>query len=91
ANGKLLVNFASAVLGSDGAALDDARGKLIESLGNPGLVAASLVAADFSMVDRAANGIGIFVEPMVFAPSEDFRNQLGINQFLSAKNSLSRY
>ena len=58
-------------------------------MGENGLVSAAITASVFSLVDRAANGIGIFVEPMVLEPSQDFRQQLGINDFPSAANSLS--
>lgn len=57
-------------------------------MGPAAVVSASIIAANFSLVDRAANAIGISVEPMALDPSADFREQLGINQFPSAVNSL---
>ena len=53
-----------------------------------GVVAASVIAGDFSLVDRAANAIGISVERVVLTASEDFRAAYGINDFPSAANTL---
>ena len=83
-----LLDFASAVLGRDVEALDAARDTLARTLGPTAVTSAALTAAAFSLVDRAANGIGISVEPMVMKPSTDFRERYGINRFPSARNSL---
>ena len=60
------------MLGKDPDSLNTARADLLDSLGESGLVSAAITASVFSLVDRAANGVGIFVEPMVLEPSEDF-------------------
>ena len=57
-------------------------------MGADAVVSAATTAAVFSMVDRAANAIGISVEPMILEPSEDFREEFGINRFPSAANTL---
>ena len=57
-------------------------------MGADAVVSAAITAAIFSLVDRAANAVGIYVEPMILEPSEDFREQFGINQFPSAVNTL---
>ncbi len=57
-------------------------------MGADAVVSAATTAAVFSLLDRAANGIGIDVEPMVLETSEDFREQFGINRFPSAANTL---
>ena len=88
AHGRQLFDFASAVLGTDRAALDNARRELGAAMGPAAVVAAAIVAADFSLVDRAANAIGIGLESQVLEPSADFRAQLGINDYPSARNSL---
>ena len=85
-----LLAFAIAVLGADVPALNVARHTLLDCMGEDALVSAAATAAMFSLVDRAANGVGIFVEPMVLEPSEDFREQFGINQFPSAANTLGQ-
>lgn len=89
-HGAELVAFASTVLGNDAAELDRAREALNSAAGAEAVTAAALTAAMFSMVDRAANGIGIWVEPMVLEPSAGFREALGINRFPSAANTLAR-
>lgn len=76
------------MIGNDVAALDRARAELAGAMSPAAVVSAAIIAGDFSLVDRAANGIGINVEPMVMQPSEDFRAQFGINDFPSAANSL---
>lgn len=88
AHGARLLAFASAVIGRDPDALDAARERLALALGPAAVTSAALTAGVFSLVDRAANGIGINVEPMVMKPSADFRERYGINRFPSAQNSL---
>jgi hypothetical protein len=82
------VAFASAVAGTDQAALDTARSQLRDVLGAPAVVTASIIAANFSMLDRAANGVGISVDSMIVEPTADFRSELGINEYTSAANTL---
>ena len=57
-------------------------------MGPAAVVAASIIAADFSLVYRAENAIGISVDAMVLQPSVDFREELGINRFPSVDNTL---
>ena len=80
--------FASAIAGPDRATLDAARQALRERMGAPAVVTASLIAANFSMLDRVANAIGISVDAMIIKPSAEFRAQLGINNYPSAVNTL---
>ena len=87
-HGRELFAFSDAVIGNDLAALDHARAALAAAMSPAAVVAAAIIAGDFSLVDRAANGIGISVEPMVMIPSEDFRAAYGINNFPSAANTL---
>lgn len=84
----MLLAFASAVLGSDRAALTAARDALAAAMGPAAVTSAALTAGVFSLVDRAANGVGIPVEPMVMKPSADFRARYGVDDFPSARNSL---
>ena len=90
AHGAELLNFSSAIVGADETALEAARRDLDNCMGPQSVTAAATIAATFSLVDRAANGVGIWVEPMVLKPSAGFREELGINQFLSAQNTLAR-
>ena len=90
ADGDILLNFADRICGPDEAAMDDARAALRESLGIGALVQASAIAANFSMNDRAANAMGIPMESFFLDDSQDFRQALGIDNFPSARNTLSR-
>ena len=87
-HGRELFAFADAVIGSDLNALARARTALAGAMSPAAVVAASVIAGDFSLVDRAANAIGISVERVVLTASEDFRAAYGINDFPSAANTL---
>jgi hypothetical protein len=87
-NCRALVGFTDALLGVDVAALDGARHALTSAMGDEALVGASLIAANFSKNDRIANAIGIPLEPDFVKQSESFREELGINDYPSASNSL---
>lgn len=89
-HGEELIEFARAVLGNRREALDVARSGLKASMGAAAVTAAALTAGGFSLVDRAANGIGIWIEPMVLKPSAEFRQLMGLNDFPSARNTLQR-
>ena len=82
------MTFASALAGSDPDALAAAREAVAKRLGPAAVVAASIIAANFSMLDCVANAIGISVDSMILEPSADFRAALGINQYPSARNTL---
>jgi len=87
-NGEVLVTFVAALLGRDGAALQDARVALAASMGADAVVAVSIIAANFSRNDRIANATGIPLEADFVKLSEDFRAALGIDNFASARNTL---
>ncbi len=89
--GALLMAFADAVIGSDRAALDDARAALAAGLGPAAVSAASAVAANFSKNDRVANGLGIPIDEIVLNSTEDLRDQLGLNDYRSAVNTFRHY
>jgi len=89
-NGDVLLAFADAVTGPDHAAMDSARGGLLETMGPGALVQAAAIAATFSMNDRAANAIGIPMESLFLDDSVGFRKELGIDDFPSALNTLGR-
>lgn len=87
-HGEVLLAFADAVTGNDVNTLNQARADLVSSMGSGALVQAAAIAGNFSMNDTAANAIGIPMESMFLGDSEDYRAELGINDFPSAKNSL---
>ena len=87
-HGNLLIDFTDELIGRNGKALDQVRNKLTDKLGKRAIVEASATVATFSMLDRIANAIGIPLEKNMVDMSEDFREQLGINGYYSAKNTL---
>ncbi len=72
----------------DTAELAAARDAVAERLGPDAVTSASIICANFSMLDRVANAIGISVDSMIVKPTADFRESLGINTFPSAVNTL---
>ena len=88
-NGDHLRGFADALLGADRAALDRARAALVAAMGPEALVSTCVLVGNFSKNDRIANALGIPLEAEFVKDSEDFRDDLGINDYKSAANSLS--
>jgi 5,10-methenyltetrahydromethanopterin hydrogenase len=84
------VRFTSAITGADAEVLNTARDAVVEIMGSPAVVTASIIAANFSMLDRIANAIGISLDGMTLKPSADIRELLGINNYPSAANTLER-
>lgn len=82
------MDFAAAIVGSDTAALAASRDAVAQQISPAAVTTASIIAANFSMLDRAANAIGISVDSMIVKPTADFRDALGINQYPSAANTL---
>lgn len=86
--GRVLIAFADALLGADATALAGARDALEAALGRDAVVGAAAIVANFSKNDRIANAIGIPMDPPFLEGSADFRERLGINRFVSARNTL---
>ena len=80
-HGRLLVEFAEAVLGEDDAALSHARAELVAALGPAGFVDAAGVIGLFNAIDRVADATGIPLEAEKATASADFRAALGANRF----------
>ena len=87
-DGDVLIAFTNAVAGTDRAVLDDARAALEARMGPNATAEAAIIAANFSMLDRIANAIGIPMEGPFVEGTADFREEVGINDFLSARNTL---
>ena len=87
AHGCELVRFAGAVAGADAQLLAAVRGRIAEQISPAALVTAAQIAATFSMLDRAANAIGISLDAMILKTTADFRASLRINDYPSAANT----
>jgi hypothetical protein len=89
-HGASLNAFAEAVLGTDDVKLNTARNTLLETLGPQALVDSAAVVASFMQMDRIADATGIPLDNKVRAVTDGFRAELGLNDFGSAQNTLSR-
>ncbi len=88
AHGKLLIRFAEAVLGDDEAERQTLRREMLEEIGPQGLVDAAGIVATFMQMVRIADATGIAVSDPMLDKSSDFREELGLNRFGSARNTL---
>jgi hypothetical protein len=80
-HGRLLIEFAEAVLGEDEEALARSRVALRDAIGPAGLVDAAGVVGLFNAIDRVADATGIPLEAEKTAASADFRAALDIDRF----------
>jgi len=80
-HGRLLVEFAEAVLGEDEGALAAARAALSKAIGPAGLADAAGVVGLFNAIDRVADATGIPLEAEKAEASADFRAALGLDRF----------
>ena len=80
-HGRLLVEFAEAVLGEDEKALAHARAALRAAIGPAGLADAAGVVGLFNAIDRVADATGIPLELEKLEASADFRAVLGVDRF----------
>ncbi len=87
-NEDVLLAYADAFWNKDPGVLDQARGALAERMGAGAVVEAAITVANFGLVDRIANAIGIPLDAMAISATSDFRAALGIDQFPSARNTL---
>ncbi len=88
AHGALLVGFAEAVLAADTAAIRAARDAIAEAMGEPALVDAAAVIAQFDAIDRVADATGTPLELAKAEASADFRPLLGIDDYPSAEGKI---
>jgi hypothetical protein len=84
----ILLAYADAIYASDSGDLERTREQVRSRMGSGATIEAAATAANFSMLDRIANAVGIQIESMAIEQTEDFRGKLGINQYVSAANTL---
>ena len=85
ADGKLLVEFAEAVLSDDSERLAGARRSIAETLGAAALVDAAAVVANFNAIDRIADATGIPIDAERVELTSDLRKELGIDAFAEGR------
>jgi hypothetical protein len=84
-HGVLLTTFADAAVKGDSAELTTARDALREAAGSSLLVDAAAVVGNFERMVRIADGTGIPLDGIVVALSNDFREELGLEEFESRR------
>jgi len=89
AHGRLLVDYADAVLGNDGEALSRTQTQIRERMGDAALVDAAAIVATFNAIDRVADSTGIPIEDGKAESSADLRQSLGINAFAERKGEIA--
>ena len=86
--GPELMRFAESVASRD-EALERRRRELLEAAGPAVLVDAAGVAANFQRMTRIADAMGIPVDEMSRGMIQPVQQELGIERFPSARNSVS--
>jgi len=84
---SVLNQFAQAALGDDELAIECARHRVSETLGDAAMVDAAAVIANFQRMVRIADGTGIPLDEPVLMTSQSIRSELGIDAFQGAINS----
>ena len=84
----VLLDFADAVTGDDVNKLALARDSIVSKFDDSVLAEAAAIAGNYMMNDVAANSIGIPLESMFVSDSEQYRDELGLNDYPSARNTL---
>ena len=82
---KALLAFAETGLGDDAEAIADARSRVWEELGERSMVDAAGVIANFQRMVRIADGTGIPLDNELVAVTADLRDELGINDYPTAR------
>ena len=83
-DGAVLVEFGEAVLDGDEDRLTAARGVARDAVGEAGIVDAAAIVSTFNAIDRVADSTGMPLSDEILERSADFREELGLNEFLSA-------
>ena len=82
---KALIAFAEHCLGDDAAAIAGARQRVLEEVGEAGMIDAACIIANFQRMVRIADGTGIALDAQAAAVTSDLRRDLGINDYRAAK------
>lgn len=78
---QALLAFAEVALGDDAEAITKARQQVRSELGEPAMIDAAGVIANFQRMVRIADGTGIPLDAPMDALTADLRVELGINRY----------
>ena len=87
ANSRELLQLANACMGVGDVALESARQALVDKMGSAAMIDTVGVISNFQRMVRIADATGIPADGPMQEMSGDLREQLGINQYVSAANS----
>lgn len=82
----VLGRFAESALAVGDAPLDAARIRLVDAVGETGMIDAAAVVAGFNGITRIADATGIPLEAPKAEQTAGLRADLGIDRFLEAKS-----
>lgn len=88
AHGQLLLAFAEAMVGEDDDTLTHVRHAVIEAMSPAALVDAAGVASNFERMVRIADATGIPLDARLAALSQEVRDRLHLERFLTEKTWL---
>jgi hypothetical protein len=86
-HGERLTAFAEAAVRGEKAALDAARDALRDAAGSACVVDAAGVVGNFERMVRIADGTGIPLDGLVEVLSNDFRHDLGLDDYQSRRTT----
>jgi hypothetical protein len=86
--GDELVAFAEAAVGGDPASIATARDALRARLGPEATVDAAGVVGNFQRMVRIADGTGIPLDAPVLVLTDDFREEIGLDDFATARGKV---
>lgn len=87
-HGEALVAFAEAVVARDEPEMAELRSQLRRDMGDRAFGDICGVIANFHRMVRIADGTGIPLDERMMAMTDDLREELGINSFGSARNTV---
>ena len=87
ANSRELLQVANACMGVGDVELEAARQALVDKMGSAAMIDTVGVISNFQRMVRIADATGIPADGPMQEMSGDLREQLGINQYVSAANS----
>ena len=83
-DGAALIEFGEAVLDDGEARLVAARAAVLEAVGEAGFVDAAAIVSTFDAIDRVADSTGMPLTDEILERTADVREELGLNDFLTA-------
>ena len=88
AHSRILIEFSDTFMSRDAEALADVRRRLQQEMNVEAVMDAAGVASNFQRMDRIADGTGLRTDDQVRDLQQDLVDQLGLDKYASAANTL---